>query len=37
MKRPVPSHQGHVTLLGSPPSVEITEPVPRQAEQREGS
>src|SRR4051812_40451586 len=34
MKRPVPSHQGQVTLWRSPPWVEMTWPVPRQAVQR---
>jgi hypothetical protein len=27
---PVPSHQGQTTALGSPPSLEMTLPVPRQ-------
>jgi len=27
----VPSHQGHVTVFGSPPRLEITVPRPRQA------
>src|SRR5437763_223158 len=34
IRRPVPLHHGHSTAWGSPPSVEITLPVPRHAMQR---
>jgi hypothetical protein len=37
VNRPVPSHHGHLTACGVPPSVEITLPVPRQGLQRWGS
>ena len=37
MRRPLPSHHGHVTGFGSPPRPEITRPVPRQGVQRSGS
>lgn len=34
---PVPSHQGHATVDGSPPRLETTVPIPRQAVQGDGS
>jgi len=37
MKRPVPSHHGHVTVLGDPPRFETIWPVPRQGRQAWGS
>jgi hypothetical protein len=37
MNVPVPSHHGHGTLRVSPPSVEITWPLPRHGVQRRRS
>ena len=34
MKRPLPSHHGHVTVLGVPPRWEMTWPVPWHGRQR---
>lgn len=36
-RTPPPSHQGQVTVLGVPPRLEITLPVPRQAIHSRGS
>src|SRR3954447_24980340 len=36
MKRPVPSHHGHVTRCGDPPRFEITCPVPRHGAHSRG-
>jgi hypothetical protein len=33
MKCPLPAHHGQVMVLGEPPSLEITWPVPRQGRQ----
>src|SRR3954447_23437792 len=36
-RRPPPSHQGHRTSCGVPPRLDVTRPVPRQAEQGTGA
>ena len=37
MKGPLPSHHGQVTVLGEPPRLDTTWPVPRQGRQAWGS
>ena len=37
VKRPLPPHHGHVTVLGEPPRLEMTWPVPRHGRQACGS